>query len=111
MVKEMTMGRMMTTERTFLPPVLVRRQRTMRLRVGMMTPAMEVGKTLRRRKMSEEEILLARRSIRKCLSRVNFQLKKLWISIYNVSCVELLPYLYFFAVSHGETLIHKFGKK
>merc|ERR1719239_1404692 len=69
MVKEMTMGRMMTgvsqshyfqTERTFLPPVLVRRRRMMRLRVGTMMPAMEVGKTLRRRKMSEEEMPLAR---------------------------------------------------
>ena len=105
------------TERTSLPPALGLHQRMMRLRVEKMTPAMEVGKTLRRRKMSEEVMLPARhfktkmKLHKKCLSRVNFQLRKLWISIYNVSCVELLPYFTFFALSSpGETLIHKFGK-
>merc|ERR1712037_417779 len=106
MVTEMRMERMGTgvsqshyfqTEQTSLHRALGRLQRTMKSRVGMTSmTATGVGKTSRSRKMSEETTK-SKNHKRKCLSRVNFQQNELWISIYNVSCVELLPYfIYFF---------------
>merc|ERR1719391_1899004 len=86
MVKEMMMERMMTgvsqshyfqTERTSLPPAPGLHQRMMRLRVEKTTPAMEVGKTLRRRKMSEEVMLPARhfKTNMKLHKKMSFQSK------------------------------------
>merc|ERR1719341_846150 len=102
MVTEMRMERMTTTEKISLHLDLGLLRRTMKSRlVTTSMTATGVGKTSRSRKMSEEKTKTKNHK-RKCLSRVNFQQNELWISIYNVSCVELLPYfIYFFALSHG----------
>ena len=65
------------TERTSLPPAPGLHQRMMRSRVEKMMPAMEVGKTLRRRKMSEEVMLPARhfKTKMKLHKKMSFQSK------------------------------------